>query len=95
VIGDRHQDHIAFALVRAFLMKMSDVLGQGILERTFPKQDQTRECFLFDGPYPPFCIGIQIGRPWREWHTRDACFVNNALKGWAILAVSVMDEILA
>src|SRR5262249_25339256 len=95
MIGGGHQDRIAFPLVGAFLMKMSAVLCQGILERALPKQDQARECFLFDRSYPTFCIGIQIVRLWREWHARDACLVNNALKGWAILAVSVMDKILA
>ena len=70
-----------FPLVGAFLMKMGHVFCQGILESTLPKQEQVRECFSFDRSYPTFCIGIHIGRLWREWHVRDACLINNALKG--------------
>jgi hypothetical protein len=40
MVGCRHQDDIAFALVRAFPVIMAPILGEGIAERTFPKQDQ-------------------------------------------------------
>src|SRR5207253_1954771 len=36
----------------------------------------------------------QIGRAWREWHARDAGLVNDVLKGWTVLAVSVVDHVL-
>jgi hypothetical protein len=40
IVGCRHQYDILFALVRAFLVIMAPVLGEGIAERTFPEQDQ-------------------------------------------------------
>jgi len=46
--------------------------------------------FLFDGSYPAFRIDMQIWRPRQQRHTRDAGIVNQALKRWTILAVSVV-----
>ncbi len=65
-----------------------------MLQCTLSEQDQPRERFLFDGAHPALRVGIEIGRAWREWHARDACLINNALKGWTVLTVFVMDEIL-
>src|SRR5207245_3981006 len=84
-----HQYHIAHALVGALLVKMHHVLRQGMLQCTLPEQDQSRERFLFDRAHPALGVGIQIRRAWWEWHPRDACLINNALKGWTVLTVFV------
>jgi hypothetical protein len=65
------------------------------LKGTLAKQDHTGKALLLDRAYLPFCIGIQIGRPRREQYTLHPSPVDNVLKGWTILAVSVMDKILA
>src|SRR5262245_41759621 len=87
-----HQHHMAQALVGALLVKMYRVFCQGMLQCTLPQQDQSREHFLFDGSHPALGIGIQMGGAWWERHTRDACLINDALKGWTVLTVFVMDE---
>ena len=56
----RKEHHIALALMRTFLMKMDDVLFESMAQRTFPKQNQPREGFLFYRAHPPLRIGIQI-----------------------------------
>ena len=68
---------------------------EGMLQSPLSKQDQPGEHFLFDGSSPAFGVGIEIERPWRERHARDACLVNRMLTGRTVRAVSIMDEILA
>src|SRR5262245_6169058 len=93
--GRRHENAIPLALVGALRMIMRHVFRERVSQGAFTKQDQLGQRFLFDRSYPPLRIGIQIGRPRRQRHTRDPGRVNHVLKGWTILAVAVMNEILA
>src|SRR5262249_39031757 len=89
-----HQHHIAFALVRALVMKMLHIFRQRMAERRFPKEDQPRETLLFNRSYPPLRIRIEVWRPRRERHPRPTSIINEPLKCWTVLPVSIMDEIL-
>src|SRR5215813_3989898 len=93
--GHKHENAIPLALMGALRMIMRQVFRERVSQGAFTKQDQLGQRFLFDGSYPPFRIGIQIGRPRWQWHTRDPVRVNHVLKGWTILAVAVMNKILA
>src|SRR5713101_8142207 len=86
--GRRHEHAIPLALVRALRMRMRHVFRERVSQGAFTTQDQLGQRFLFDGSYPPFRIGMQIGRPRRQRHTRDPGRVNHVLKGWTILAVA-------
>src|SRR5438105_4774019 len=87
-----HQHHIALALVRALVMKMLHILRQRMAKRRFPKEDQPRETLLFNRSHPALRVGVQIWRPWRERHSRDAGRVDDLLKGGAVFPVPVMDQ---
>src|SRR5262249_2068106 len=91
--GRGHKNAIPLALVGALCMIMRQVFRERVSQGAFTKQDQLGQRFLFDGSYPPFRIGMQIGRPRRQRHTRDPGRVNYVLKGWTILAVAVMNKI--
>jgi hypothetical protein len=66
----RHEDHIALALVRAFLVIMGRVRGERMPQRAFTKQEQPRQHFFLHRANPPLREGIQIRRPRRQWYTR-------------------------
>src|SRR6266571_5250183 len=85
--GRRKEQDIALALMIPLVMKMRHILRQRMVERRFPKEDQPRETFLLDRPHPAFRVGVQIRRPWRQWHPRHPSRVDDLLKGGAIFPI--------
>jgi hypothetical protein len=76
------------------VMNMLHILRQRMAERRFPKEDQPRETFLLDRSHPAFRVGVQIGRPRRQWHTCHPGCVDDLVKGRAVFPVPVMDQVL-
>src|SRR6266576_7006895 len=56
----RKQNPIVFALMVALPVVMFHILLQRSPQRRFFKQDQPRQTFLFDRPYPAFRVRVQI-----------------------------------
>src|SRR6266851_98860 len=75
-------------------MIMLHILLERMPEGTFSKQDEPRERFLLHGAYPALGVGVQIRRPRRQGHPLDSGGVDHLLKDWAVLPISVMDEVL-
>jgi hypothetical protein len=46
VIGRRHEDHIAHALMRAFGLTLRCALRRGVPQGTLSKHNRPRECFI-------------------------------------------------
>src|SRR5262245_37951336 len=74
------------------VMVMRHVFIERMPQRGFPKQDQPGEGFLFNGAHPPLREGVQW---WWQWDVRDAGRVNTLLKGRAVFAIPVMDQVLS
>src|SRR5215471_10433263 len=66
-----------------------------MVERRFPKEDESRETLLLDRAHPALRVGVQIWRPRRQGHPRDPGCVNYLLKGRTIFSIPVVDEILS
>ena len=51
---------IAAPLVRAFVMVMRDILGDGLPEMTLPERHKAIQTFLLDGAHEALSVGIGI-----------------------------------
>src|SRR5262245_21051845 len=85
---------IRLALMIALVMIMLHIFMERMLEGRFPKQDQPRQTFLFHRAHPALRISVQIRRSRWPWYPVHAACVDELLKGRAVFAVPVMDEVL-
>src|SRR5467141_1365621 len=91
----KKQNPIVFAMIVALPVVMFHILLQRSPQRRFSKQDQPRQTFLFDRPYPAFRVRAQIRAScWQsKWiHTSR---LDQFSKGWAELRISVVPQIAA
>ena len=91
----RKEQHIAFALMIALVMKMRPILRQRMAERRFPKQDEARQAFLLARSHPPLRVGVEMRRPRRQWDAPAPGGIDELLQGGTVLPVPVRDERLA
>src|SRR6266540_1287978 len=92
--GRKKEQHVALALMIPLVMKMRHILRQRMTERCFPKENDPRQALLLHGAHPPLCVGVEIRRPRRQRDPLDPCVLNDPLKRRAVLAVSVVNQIL-
>src|SRR6266568_4743053 len=90
----RKEEAVALPLMIALVMIMLNILLERMPEGSLTKQNKLGEALALDRLYPALRIGIQIGGLGRQWHARDTSIIDDPLKRWAVLAVSVVDEIL-
>jgi hypothetical protein len=76
-------------------MIVGDVFRECMAEGTFTNQDEPRERFLLHGADPALGVGVEIRRPWRQWHSLHPSHIDELLKARAVFPVPVMDEILS
>jgi hypothetical protein len=91
----RKQDPIVFALMVALLVVMYDISLQRSPQRRFSKQDQPRQTFFFDRPYPAFRVRVQIRASCWQSKRMHASRLDQFSKGLAEFRVSVMQQIAA
>src|SRR5258706_6952671 len=91
----RKQDPIVFPLMVALLVVMYDMLLQRSPQRRFSKQDQPRQTFFFDRPYPAFRVRVQIRAPCWQSKRIHASRLDQFSKGLAELRISVVQQIAA
>ena len=93
--GRRKEENLPFPLMIALMMKVLHILRKDIAQGTLSKQDDTGETLLLHRADPALGVGIQVWRPWGEWHALDARIIDDLLKGGAEFCVTIMDQILA
>jgi hypothetical protein len=66
------ENHVVLPLVVSFGVVMAEVIVQATPQRSLSEQDHFRQHFGFDGPDPPFAVGIHIRTPRRQPHRLDS-----------------------
>ena len=93
--GRRKEENIPFPLMIALMMEVCHILRTDIAQGTLSKQDDTGETLLLDRADPALGVGIQVWRPWGEWHALDARNIDDLLQGGTEFCVPILDQILA
>src|SRR5450432_4923100 len=92
-LSARVDQAIAQALVVAFRVIVRQELANSLTQRRFAEEDQAVDTFFLEAAHEALQVGIEVWRPGRQPHGRDADILQDAAVGSAELRVAVHEHI--
>jgi len=91
----RKQKSVVFSLMSAFMMVVSDIFCDGMLERGFAKENHSVEAFFFDRFHESFSERIEIRTSGRKRQWFDSGGSEDHVETGSELGVSIADQMPA